>query len=140
NAEALEVAFHPLARRARGDSYAQAGLARRRRQLGDPGQDRLGEHHRRPALDAPVEHVLRERAAHALLEVAPRIEGRSRRADDLDPPVVRQLLSVRLVHLEPREVDRLFGVEDQAVEVKYECPDQWRSHPHTKALVSPHYG
>ncbi|OLC01601.1 MAG: hypothetical protein AUI15_05130 [Actinobacteria bacterium 13_2_20CM_2_66_6] len=53
-----------------------------------------------------------------------RMETGGGRTDDLHPAFERQVLAVRLVHLEPRTVDRLLGVKDQAVEVEHDGANQ----------------
>src|SRR5204862_44961 len=78
----------------------------------------VGEDHLRPPADPAVEHLLGQRPAQPLLEVALRVKSGRGRADDRHPSLERQLLAVSLVDLEPGTVDRLFGVEDEAVEVE----------------------
>ena len=86
----------------------------------DARQQLLGQDHLGATPDAAIQHLLRQRPAQPLFEVVLGMEAGRGRADDLHPALERKLLSVGLVDLEPRPVDGLLGVEDQAVEVEDE--------------------
>jgi hypothetical protein len=90
----------------------------------DARQHILGEDHVRPAADPAVQDLFWQRPSKALLEVALGMKAGGGRPDDLHPAVKRQLLAVRLVNLEPRAVNGLLRVEDQAVEVEHQGADQ----------------
>ena len=89
----------------------------------DAWQELVGKDHLRPPADAPIQHLFRERASEALLEVVLRVESDGGRPDDLDPALEWQLLPMRLVDLEPGPVDGFLRVEDQPVEIEDDGPD-----------------
>ena len=114
------MAPDPLPRRAGGDAKLQAQRPRRVEVLQNARQHAVRQDHLCAAAGPAVQHLLRQRPAETLLQVVLRMEPGGRRADDLHPPLERQVLAVCLVNLEPGAVDRLLGVEDQPVEVEHD--------------------
>ncbi len=117
------MAFHPIARGARRQADLQVHRLRLLEMPHHAGQNVPGEDHLRPAADAPIQDLLWEGSSQPRLEVVLWVESGGGRSDDLDPALKRQILAVRLVDLKPGQVDRLFGVEDQPVEIEDDGPD-----------------